>query len=212
MPAIPSLIAGVVLGSAAFLIIQNGSFDVLLKSIHSGYSIDTGNNEIDSLFTRGGMESMYNVIGLALVSLAFGGIMDKTKMLKSIVNSISSFLRTRGKLTLTVTFSALLVNVIGANQYLAVILPGQMYESSYRKQHLKLKNLTRSLEAGGTLTAPLIPWNSSAVFVFATIGVAPINYFPYAILCWVTMFIVILFGFTNITMDTCDKKEPDDQQ
>lgn len=212
VPAIPSLISGVILGSAVFLIIQNGCIEELLKSIHSGYSIDTGNSEIDSLFSRGGMKSMYNVIALAMVSLAFGGIMDKTNMLKSIVSSISRFLISQGKLTLAVVITSVLVNIIGSNQYLAVILPGQMFERLYRKQKLKLKNLTRSLEAGGTLTASLIPWNSSAVFVFATIGVSAADYFPYAILCWITMIIVIIFGFTNISMQKCKKEEPEDQQ
>jgi NhaC family Na+:H+ antiporter len=212
VPAIPSLITGVILGSAAFLIIQDGSFDLLLKSLHSGFFIDTGNGEIDNLFSRGGMESMYNIISLALVSLAFGGIMDKTNMLKSIVNSIANFLQNQGRLTLTVILSSMLVNIIGANQYLAVILPGQMYESSYRKQNLKLKNLTRALESGGTLTAPLIPWNSSAVFVYATIGVATKDYFLFAVLCWLTLLVEIFFGYANITMAKCDQVEPDDQQ
>lgn len=212
VPAIPSLISGVILGSAAFLIVQQGSFKLLLEFIHSGFVIDTGNSQIDGLFSRGGMESMYNVLSLALVSLAFGGIMDKTNMLNSIVNSISKFLRHQGSLTLTVILSAIIVNAIGANQYLAVILPGQMYENSYRKLNLKLKNLTRSLESGGTLTAPLIPWNSSAVFIYATIGVATKDYFIFAILCWITMFIEIFLAFANITMEKCDIAEPKDQQ
>lgn len=212
VPAIPSLISGVVLGSAAYLIIQEGSFELLVKSIHSGFVIETESPQIDKLFSRGGMESMYNVISLALVSLAFGGIMDRTNMLKSIVNSISKFLTHQGKLTLTVIMSAIIVNIIGANQYLAVILPGQMYERSYRKLNLKLKNLTRSLETGGTLTAPLIPWNSSAVFIYASIGVATKDYFIFAILCWITLFIEIFFAFANITMAKCDAVEPKDQQ
>lgn len=78
--------------------------------------------------------------------------------------------------------------------------------------NLKLKNLTRSLETGGTLTAPLIPWNSSAVFIYATIGVATKDYFIFAILCWITLFIEIFFAFANITMEKCNIEEPIDQQ
>ncbi len=213
-PAIPSLISGVILGLIAFLVVQKGSLKDLLDIIHNGFSIDTGESEIDKLFSRGGMESMYNVISLALVSLAFGGIMSKTNMLNSIVSSISKFVMSRGKLTLSVVSTSLIVNAIGANQYLSVILPGQMYESCYRKQKLKLKNLTRSLEAGGTLTAPLIPWNSSAVFVYSTIGISAADYFPFAILCWITMIIAIVFGFANISMAKCKECEiePEDQQ
>ena len=214
VPAIPSLIAGVILGGAAFIVIQGGSINELFEAIHKGYSMDTGVEEMDALFSRGGMESMYNVVSLAIISLAFGGIMDKTGMLHSIVLSLANFVRSNGNLTLTVVCSSVFVNIFGANQYLAVILPGQMFEECYRNNKLKLKNLTRTLEAGGTLTAPLIPWNSSAVFVYATIGVSAAAYFPYAILCWITMFVVIFFGYTNIKMHKHEEiqEEPEDQQ
>ena len=89
-----------------------------------------------------------------------------------------------------------------------------MYEECYRNHRLKLKNLTRTLEAGGTLTAPLIPWNSSGVFVFISLGVPVLQYAPYALLCWFTAIIVILFGYFGITMEGTrwPDEEPDDQQ
>nr|MDA3809838.1 hypothetical protein [Spirochaetaceae bacterium] len=106
------------------------------------------------------------------------------------------------------------VNVITANQYLAVIIPGQMFEEAYRNHKLKLKNLTSALEAGGTLTAPLIPWNSNAVFVFLTLGVPVVKFAPYAILCWLTPIIVIVFAYFNIKIEKTKTpdEEPEDQQ
>jgi Na+:H+ antiporter, NhaC family len=215
VPAIPSLIAGVILGGATYLIVQGGTFAALFETIQSGYVLETGDEEIDKLFSRGGMESMYNVISLALVSLAFGGIMDKTGMLRSIVLLLSRLVNTIGNLTLTVLGTSLFINIFGANQYLAVILPGQMFEECYRDKRLKLKNLTRTLEAGGTLTAPLIPWNSSAVFVYTALGISATAYAPYAILCWITAVIVALFGYAGITMHTLEpekQEEEEDQQ
>ncbi len=214
VPAIPSLLAGVILGGAAYLSLQGGSIASFLESVHSGYVMDTGQKEMDALFSRGGMESMYNVVSLALVSLAFGGIMEKTGMLHSIVLMLKRFVQTMGNLTATVLGTSVFVNIFGANQYLAVILPGQMFEECYRNQNLKLKNLTRTLEAGGTLTAPLIPWNSSGVFVYSTIGVSAAAYFPYAFLCWLTAIIALVFGYGQITMEKHKgkRKEPEDQQ
>jgi len=176
--------------------------------------MDTGQQEMDALFTRGGMDSMYGVVALALISLALGGVMDYTGMLHSLVLSMSRLTGTIGNLTATVLGTSIFVNLFGANQYLAVILPGQMFEESYRDKRLKLKNLTRTLEAGGTLTAPLIPWNSSGVFVYAAIGVPVIAYAPYAVLCWITSIIVLAFGYLNITMHKCKalEEEEEDQQ
>lgn len=214
VPAIPSLLAGLILGGAAYLVIQGGTLSGFLESIHKGFIMDTGQEEIDALFTRGGMESMYEVVALALISLTLGGVMDYSGMLHSIVLALSRFTNTVGNLTATVLGTAVFVNLFGANQYLAVILPGQMFEECYRDKRLKLKNLTRTLEAGGTLTAPLIPWNSSGVFVYTAIGVSVTAYAPFAILCWITGIIALAFGYMNITMHKCkaSEVEEEDQQ
>ncbi len=214
VPAIPSLLAGLILGGAAYLVIQGGTLSGFLESIHKGFIMDTGQEEIDALFARGGMESMYEVVALALISLTLGGVMDYSGMLHSIVLALSRFTNTVGNLTATVLGTAVFVNLFGANQYLAVILPGQMFEECYRDKRLKLKNLTRTLEAGGTLTAPLIPWNSSGVFVYTAIGVSVTAYAPFAILCWITGIIALAFGYMNITMHKCkaSEVEEEDQQ
>ncbi|WP_114748192.1 Na+/H+ antiporter NhaC [Pleomorphovibrio marinus] len=201
VPAIPSLSIGVVLGSIGYLVFQGGNTATLVETLHSGFVMETGKDEMDSLFSTGGMESMYNVINLALISLAFGGIMNKTGMLKSVLQTMSRFVSSTGNLTVTVLGTAVFVNIFGANQYLAVILPGQMFEETYRRRKLKLKNLSRTLEAGGTLTAPLIPWNSNAIFVYSTLGVSAANYFPYAFLCWFTAILVAIYGYAGITME-----------
>lgn len=208
VPAIPSLLAGLLLGGIAFLLLQGGNMAELLKTIQTGYLLETGDQELDKLFSRGGLESMYNVVGLALVSLAFGGIMNKTGMLRSLVLKIAPFVYKKiGNLTVAVLGSAIFINTFSANQYLAVILPGQMFEECYRDKRLKLKNLTRTLEAGGTLTAPLIPWNSSAVFIAAALGISATSYAPYAVLCWLTPIVNAIYAYTKTTMTKLDVNE-----
>jgi len=200
VPALPSLFSGVLLGGLAYLVLQGGTTGELLSFIHSGYVLESPNEEINELFSRGGMESMYNVVALAMFALIFGGIMNRSGMLHSIVLSITSLITSVGNLTLSVLCTSLLINIFGANQYLAVILPGQMFEECYRTKNLKLKNLTRTLEAGGTLTSPLIPWNSSAVFVYSALGVPVIAYAPYAFLCWITFIVAAVLGYSGISM------------
>ena len=214
IPAIPSLLAGVILGGAVYILFQGGSLGEFSDIINTGVEMETHNSELDMLFSRGGIESMYSVFVLAVVSLSLGGIMNYTGMLHSIVLKMLGLLKTVGNLTATVIGTSIFVNIITANQYLAVIIPGQMFEESYRNHKLKLKNLTSALEAGGTLSAPLIPWNSNGAFVFLTLGVPVVKYAPYAILCWLTPIIVIVFAYFNIKIDrtkTSDE-EPEDQQ
>ena len=209
VPAIPCLLTGLLLGGIAYLLFQGGSLELLFGTIHSGFTLDTGNVDIDALFSRGGMESMYDVVSLALISLSLGGIMDHTGMLHSIVLKLSRFVETVGNLTVTVLLTSIFMNVFTANQYLAVILPGQMYEKNYRDLNLKLVNLTRTLEAGGTLTAPLIPWNSSALFVSSALGISATAYAPYAILCWLTPIVLSIFAYANFSMERIEPMEPE---
>ncbi len=72
------------------------------------------------------------------------------------------------------------------------------------------ENLTRTLEAGGTLTSPLIPWNSSAVFVYSALGIPVISYAPYAFLCWITFIVAAVFGFTGISMDRHEEDQEEE--
>ena len=207
IPAIPSLISGVILGGIMQVGVQGQSLSEFFNILYDGFSISTGWEEIDNLLSRGGMASMYSVVGLAIVALSFGGIMNKCGMLKALVEKMSNLVNSRGNLVATTLATSIFINIFGANQYLAVIIPGQMYEKSYERLGFKLKNLTRALEGGGTLTAPLIPWNSSGVFMFSVLAVSPLAYAPYAFICWITPLVVAFFGYANITMykfDTTD--------
>lgn len=201
VPAIPSLVAGVILGGAVQLIVQGQSFSDLYHVLYEGYSISTGWEEFDSLLSRGGMASMYSVVALAIAALSFGGIMYRCNMLSTLVGSMSYFVRSRGNLVTTTLITCVLLNIFSANQYLAVIIPGQMYEDAYKKLGLKLKNLSRALEGGGTLTAPLVPWNSSGVFMYSVLSINPLSYAPYAFVCWLTPIVVGIFGYTGTTME-----------
>jgi Na+:H+ antiporter, NhaC family len=51
------------------------------------------------------------------------------------------------------------------------------------------------------------------VFVFTAIGVSVTAYAPYAVLCWITSIIVLVFGYFNISMHKCEpaEKEKDDR-
>jgi Na+:H+ antiporter, NhaC family len=215
VPAIPSLMMGVLLGGLMQLIVQGQGMGVVFHTINDGFSINSGWKEMDQVLSSGGMSSMYSVIFLAVISLSLGGIMLKCKMLEVIVKSMSFLTKRVGNLIMTTMASSVFINIFGANQYLAVILPGQMFENEYVAHKLDLKNLSRALEASGTLTAPLIPWNTSGIFVLTTLGVSAVDYAPFAVICWMTMIVVGVFGYFNITTTkkapVATRKEQDDE-
>lgn len=93
MPPIPSLFAGVLAGGIAAMITQGSTIHELFTYGNSGYSIDTGISEIDSLLNRGGIQSMMWTISLVLIALGFGGALEKTGCLESIIRAIMTKVR-----------------------------------------------------------------------------------------------------------------------
>ncbi|MFC0470937.1 Na+/H+ antiporter NhaC [Halalkalibacter kiskunsagensis] len=200
MPAIPSLIVGVILGSVMYVTVQGASMTEMLETLYRGFSIETGSETMDNILSQGGMSDMYTIISLAMIALGFGGVMNKSGMLHSIVMGMMRFVHSTGNLVSTALASGIVINIFSANQYLAVIIPGQMFKEPFEKKNLHQKNLSRAMEGSGTLTAPLIPWNSSGMFMLSVLSVSPAAFAPYAIICWLVPIIVAIYGYFNITM------------
>ena len=67
------------------------------------------------------------------------------------------------------------------DQYLAIVLPGRIYRPEYARRGLDPVNLSRALEDAGTVTSPLVPWNTCGAFMAVTLGVHTLDYLPYAL-------------------------------
>lgn len=98
------------------------------------------------------------------------------------------------------------MNAVAADQYIAIVIPGRMFKNAFDKRGLHPKNLSRCLEDSGTLTSPLVPWNSCGAFMHATLGVSPLLYLPYAFLNLANPLVSITYGYTGFTME---KVNPD---
>lgn len=205
VPALPALVLGAVVAGIGATLFQGATLAEVLTISYDGYASETGIAAVDDLLTRGGMSSMYGTIGIILCAMCFGGVMERSGMLGRLAGAILSLAKTRGGLvgaTLSTSFG---INVLAADQYLAIVVPGRMYREAYDKMGLHPKNLSRCLEDGGTITSPLIPWNSCGAYMFATLGVFPLAYLPFAFLNLINPCISLLYGITGWTMTPADK-------
>ena len=200
VPAIPGLFIGVLLGGAAAMLTQNASFAAVMSSMQDGVVSETGNEILDTLLTRGGYQSMMWTISLILAALSFGGTLEKTGMLESIAKRVLKYAKSTGSLVTATIFTSIFTNVLAGDQYLSIVLPGKMYKDEFHKRGLAPRNLSRCLEDAGTLTSPLVPWNTCGATMSTYLGVATIEYLPYCFLNLVNPFVSIFFGFTGITM------------
>ncbi len=89
------------------------------------------------------------------------------------------------------------MNIIAADQYIAIVLPGRMFRMEFKRRGLAPQNLSRTLEDAGTMTSALVPWNTCGAFMAATLGVPTLAYLPYAFLNLLNPVIAIIYGITN---------------
>ena len=209
LPALPSLIGGVVLG-LPFFPMQGKSLVSVPSILNYGVGVEIPEDasdvvaELGSLLTSDGMQGMMWTISLILCAMVFGGIVDCTGIMASIAGALLKLARgTRGGLVLVTILSCIIVNALCSDQYLAIILPGRMYKEAFEDLRLAPKNLSRCLEDSGTITSNFIPWNTCGATMSKFLQCPQWGkggYAPFAILNWLNPLVSIFYGFTGISM------------
>ena len=212
MPPIPALLIGTLAGGLFAMIFQpdiinelggagnylKSSYISIMDAMTIDVSLDTGNNEVNKLVETGGMSGMLNTIWLIICAMSFGGVMEATGLLQRISESIMHFVKSRKSLVLTTSSTCMFFNVTASDQYLAIVVPGRMFASTYKKYNLDPKNLSRTLEDSATVTSVLIPWNTCGATQSGVLGVATITYLPYCFFNLISPLMTIFFAYASI--------------
>ena len=144
---------------------------------------------------------MLNTVWLILSAMMFGAVMETTKMLEKLASSVLSKVSSTGTLIAATLTTSASMNVVASDQYIAIVLPGRMFRAEFRRRRLDPKNLSRALEDAGTLTSPLVPWNTCGAFMAQTLGVATFTYLPFCFFNLVNPLVSAAYGFTGFTID-----------
>lgn len=167
-------------------------------SLFSGYTSNSGNDFLDALLSKGGMSSMLNTVWLILCALSFGGVLERTGILKFLLNLALKRVKSNGSLITATVATCISTNILAADQFISIALPGRMFKDEYKRRGLSALNLSRTLEDSATLTSALIPWNTCGAYMAATLGVATFSYAPYAFFNYLCPVIAIIYGAYNI--------------
>ncbi|WP_417668594.1 Na+/H+ antiporter NhaC [Roseibium sp.] len=169
-------------------------------ALATGYTSNTGNPEIDQLLSRGGMSGMMTTIWLILTALAFGGVVERVGILGRILEPVIRFAKGTGALVSSLVGASLATNILASDQYIAIVLPGRMFRTIFRQRNLSPVVLSRAIGDSATVTSALIPWNSCGAYMAATLGVATVNYAPFAVFNLVNPLITVLIAFLGLRM------------
>jgi NhaC family Na+:H+ antiporter len=207
IPALPALLGGALLGAVVAAIAQGSSLSEITQVAFNGFVSETGVEKVDGLLSRGGLMSMMSTIALIMAALSFGGVMEAAGMLEAIASSILKLARSVGSLVVATVGTCIGMNIIAPDQYLSIVVPGRMYRNAYTKQHLHPKNLSRLLEGSGTLSSPLVPWNTCGAFMGTVLGVSAGTYFMFAFFNLINPIVCIVLGYTGWTMHKMTPEE-----
>lgn len=158
---------------------MESQFKGMMMTFYGGTSIDTGNETLNSLVSTRGMSGMLNTIWLIICAMCFGGVMTASGMLASITSLFLHHLKKTVELVGSTVLSGLFLNICTADQYISIILTGNMYDNIYKRKGYESRLLSRTIEDSVTVTSVLIPWNTCGMTQATILGVATLTYLPY---------------------------------
>lgn len=173
----PELIAGLESHGTGFATHLSAAVKILATETN----LSTGSEILDPLVSRGGIQGMLPTVWLVLSAMIFGGIMIGTGMLGRITSAITSRLRRTRSLVGATVCSGMFLNCCTGDQYLSIIIGGNIYKNTFRRCGLKPQTLSRTLEDSISVTSVLIPWNSCGVTQSTVLGVATLTYMPFCL-------------------------------
>ena len=170
----------------------------LWMALFSGYQSPPELGTLSQLLDKGGLASMLNTIFLILTAMTFGGMLESTGILRQLLHAVLRGVKRTGDLILATVSGGIITNILAADQFLAITLPGRLFTPAYDERHLNRLNLSRTLEDSATLTSVLVPWNTCGAFMAATLGVATLDYAPYALFNLICPVLAVVFGYALI--------------
>jgi len=213
MPAFPAISIGALLGGIWAIMFQgevvssmmDSDFSdsitnlmVVWKTMFEGVTFSTPDDNLNDLLSRGGMSSMLNTIWLIICAMSFGAVLERVGLLAAIVSSVLKGATSAGDMVTRTILTSLGTNLVTADQYIAIVMPGRMYKEEFEKRGLHQLNLSRSLEDGGTITSPLIPWNTCGAYMHSVLGVHPFTYIFYAFFNLINPILAIIYAYLGI--------------
>ena len=207
-PALPALAAGIFVGAFTQIFVQGPvsieGFVTAWEVAQNGTAPETNVELVNSLLNTGGLIGSAWTITIVVAALSLGGLLERTGVLAVIAHAVGKLISSVAGLTVGTAASAIGMNVLAAEQYMSIVVPGMSLRGLYDEYDLDSRNLSRGVEAAGTTTSALIPWNAGGVYMAGVLGV-PVwagdwglaGYAPYYFLGFLSPAILVLMGVTG---------------
>jgi len=190
LPVLPVMVICVV-SALAIALIEGATVAELASQLTKGYQAKTGSPELNKLLSRGGLMSIMVTILLLTSGMAFGGILEKARVLEVLLEAMLRGAKSATRLVASTIIASYIILLGTGSQILAVVVPGRAFADAYKDADLAPEVLSRTCEDAGTLGCPLVPWSVHAFYILGVLGVSAVEFMPYAFLNIVVPFISI---------------------
>lgn len=201
----PDIVQGFATGGGGPVV---GSIKAVWQAMATGFQMHSGIGDVDRLVSRGGMDGMLLTIWLIIGAVTFGAIIEELGLIRRLVDPMLAAARTTGRLFVAVFATAFGLNIVAGDQYIALVLPTRIFKAEFARRRLAPTNLSRLAADSGTVTSPLVPWNSCGAFMGAVLGVPTLSYLPYAFFNIASPLIDLAYGFTGFRIEKLEPGEP----
>ena len=186
--------------------------EAIYTSMATGHVAHSSNETINDLFSRGGMSSMLTTVWLILGALSFAAIMEQAGFINRLLQPLVHRARSDGRLIAATGLTCIGLNVIAGDQYVADVLPSRAYREEYARRGLAPRMLSRTVDDTGTVTSPLVPWNSCGAYMAGVLQVPTVEYLPFAFFNLINPLLSIAYGLTGFRVEHQKPADPQGQE
>ena len=179
LSSLMAVAAGMLLQGDVLREIDPSLFKASMMSLYGSTSIPCDNEMLASLVATRGMGGMMDTIWLIVCAMCFGGAMSASGMVGGMTRLFIHLVKGRTSLVGCTASTGLLLNIAIADQYLCILLTGNMFRDVYDRQGYERRLLSRTTEDAVTVTSVLVPWNTCGMTQSTVLGVPTMTYLSY---------------------------------
>lgn len=208
-PPVPTMLAAALLAILIGCFYQGFSIQSGVLSAYSGFKMDMvsgldatlADPMVSKLLVRGGITSMASIVIIIFCGYAYTSILSGVGFMDTAMKPFTSRIRGRGPLMAAAFCTSFILLALSGITYVSSICLPDMYKRSFLEHGMPARVLSRTIEDGSTIMAPLIPWGTSGLLYASTLGVdvwGSGGYGIYCFTCWLTPIIAILLAVTGV--------------
>lgn len=198
VPSVPSILSGAITGFLVAWLYQGYTFKQVVGFMWSGFSLQSENAFISTIFSRGGISGMAGTVFLYVFAFGLFGILSVSGIIDTVAEPLTRKCKTRLSGMICTVILGFIANITSASGNFSFVFTGNLMMPVYEKNGLNKWDLTRAMSVGCLLTGLLVPWNSNPLTTCGFLGVEPLDMLRYAFTPIVTFLVILFYSVTNV--------------